>query len=172
MFSPLPELVPHPLDCLNRIRSPNRISRWLEGTGEFNVPDSPPSGSQRVMDDEEDLRSPPLRSHLETAHDNASAARSNQEGAQTGAGLFGIDQQANRETLNALQHQPQAYYQTLSAQVEQRNEVLLRHMNGYAPIPNSGGNTMQNIRYGNGPTEWPSNPTAPQNGKMNTSPTP
>lgn len=91
-----PEPQPLPQDCLERIRSPNRVNRWIDGTGEFNnqpispshnLPNSPPSWIQYDLDGVV-LRTPPIGSRPETTHD-VFADAFGQEVARNDAGFTG-----------------------------------------------------------------------------------
>ncbi|TGO48167.1 hypothetical protein BCON_0249g00150 [Botryotinia convoluta] len=172
MSSPPPQPQPQPQDCRSLISSPDRVYRWIEGTGEFNdqpispsnnVPNSPLSGNQYVMDDGVNLRSPSIGSRPGASHDDVFAASFNQEGAQVGADFTGNNQQPNQETSNALLSQPQASYYNMLGQIQQRNEYRLRNIYEYSPIPNSVDNAHQGIHDGNNRVDYPSNSTALQN---------
>ncbi|KAF7926156.1 uncharacterized protein EAE98_006451 [Botrytis deweyae] len=159
MASPPKEPQPQRPDTRTLIRSPDRIHRWMAGTGEFNnqpispsnnVPDSPPSGIQYALDDGVYLRSPSIGSVTGVPHDVL------QEGAQPGAGFTGNNQQPNQENSNAMLGQLASYYNMLS-QNRQRNEHLLHNIYELTPFPNSGDHARQGVHNGNHRVEDPSN---------------
>ncbi|TGO49639.1 hypothetical protein BOTNAR_0423g00010 [Botryotinia narcissicola] len=179
-MSSLPEEPqPQPEDTRSRIRSPGRIHRWMDGTGEFNqpispsnnVPNIPPSGNPYDLDGV-NLTSPSIGPRPAAPHD-VFAAAFNQDGAQAGAGFTGHNQQPNQEapnTSDALLGQMTTHH-NLVGQIQQRNEHLLGNMYELSPIPNSGDNAHQAIPAGNNRVENPPNSTLLGYRKMNTSPT-
>ncbi|KAF7889004.1 hypothetical protein EAF00_009304 [Botryotinia globosa] len=170
---------PQPQDSRLRIRSPDRIHRWIEGIGEFNqpispsnnLPDSPPSGNPYDLHGV-DLRSPSIGSRP-GAPQNVFAATLNPDDAQTGAGFTANNQQPNPEAANAsnaLLGQMTTHH-NLVGQIQQRNEHLLGNMYELSPIPNSGDHAHAAIPAGNNNVEDAPNLTLLQYRKMNTSPT-
>ncbi|KAF7935195.1 uncharacterized protein EAE97_008102 [Botrytis byssoidea] len=167
MSSPPEEPQPQPEDTRSLIKSPGRIHRWMDGTGEFNqpispsnnVPNSPPSGNPYDLDGV-NLRSPSIGPRPAASHDVFVAAF-NREGAQTGAGFTGNNQQPNQEAPNAsdaLLGQMTTHH-NLVGQIQQRNEHLLGNTYELSPIPNSGDNAHQAIPAGNNRVENPPNST-------------
>ncbi|KAF5871328.1 uncharacterized protein Bfra_007844ca [Botrytis fragariae] len=137
-------------------KSPDRVHRWLQGTGEFNnqpispsnnVPNSQPSGNQYVLDDGVNLRSPSLGFRPQTSPYNVLAAAFNQENRQTSAGFTGNNQQPNQETSNGSPSQVLASYHNFLSKLQER------------------------IRNGHNRVEDPYSSTAVQRSKMDTSPT-
>ncbi|TGO19299.1 hypothetical protein BTUL_0005g01490 [Botrytis tulipae] len=167
MSSPPEEPQPLPKDPRSLIRSPGRVYRWIEGTGEFNqpispsnnIPDSPTSGNPYDLDGV-NLRSPSIGSRPAAPHD-VFAAAFNQDDAQAGAGFTGNNQQPNPEAVNAsnaLLGQMTTHH-NLVGQIQQRNEHLLSNMYELSPIPNSGDNARPAIPAGNNRVEDPPNLT-------------
>ncbi|TGO84468.1 hypothetical protein BPOR_0501g00020 [Botrytis porri] len=177
MSSPPPIPQPQLANCRTLIRSPDRVDRWMQGTGEFsnqpmspsnNVPNSPPSGNQYGLDDGVILSSPSVGSRPQNSPHDVFAAPITQENMRAGAGF------TDPEISNAPPNQALAGfdYEAFLGELQQRNEHILHNMGEYPPIPNLGDNAHQDFHDGNNRVDDPYNMTALQNSKMNTSLTP